>query len=304
MFAVHKILGLTLAAQAAQVTKKPVAPAAVRNPVLSTQLMDHRGLTRFHYTTRTTFTDGQDVFSSSFAWAHELRAAVRFTEGLAAMVILPFGMAKIEGTSDQAFLGNLTIGIGGGARIYGEPTDALTMSLGGEVDAHLPTTTGTKDPAGAAAASYVAAIRGYETQLFVPKLTSFRARGSWSLYYQDLRASLEVSLIPAILDSKLVMLMGGAARISYLVADVAEPFVEVGMTRQVSGPGEIQPPLVLSPGVRFRVAEIFDPALFLSINFEAPTALMLGVDLAVAFRPSESKSTKDRDVLNRRDFFP
>ena len=91
-------------------------------------------------------------------------------------------------------------------------------------------------------------------------------------------------------------MIGATGRLSGRISEVFEPYVEVGCTPQVAGPGEIAPPFQVTPGLRLHIADLFDPAIFVSFNFIAPSAVIFGVDLASVLRPS----TKGESARHRR----
>jgi hypothetical protein len=279
------------------VSAEPEPAPPPPTPVLSSELLDSKGLNQFHLATRVTFADSDSAFSSSFIWAYEARTQVRIIDGLAVHAIAPFGLFK-RGEGTEAYFGNLTLGLGGGGEVLG---GAVSLRLGGGIDGHLPTSSGGDSPEGASA---LAAIRAYEPQLFVPKLGAVRGRGSVELAVGDFRAQAEISIIPAFTTKKteVLFLIGGALRASYMLGAV-EPFLELGGATQVAGPGDIAPPFLLTPGVRFHVADLFDPAIFVSFNFVEGSAVIFGVDLALAFRPSNKKKSSERDILDSRDDF-
>jgi len=74
--------------------------------------------------------------------------------------------------------------------------------------------------------------------------------------------------------------------LTFEAAPSFEPYLEVGAATQLFGDGEIRPPLMITPGVRLHLADIFDPALFISINPIVAPAVIFGVDLATIIRPT------------------
>lgn len=254
----------------------------------STDLVDPAGLTRMHLVARSTFTDGASVFSGASAWAIEAKAFINLTEGLALTAVLPFGaILGRPGAPEELFLGNLGVGVTLGVPLTSGEAPRLKLGFG--VDALLPTASASDEPSVGIARSTAAAIRAYEPQLFVPELLSFRLRGLTELRTDVLSAQVELGLVPGLTvnaEQDFVLLFSAAGRVSADLG-VAEPFLELGCATQVSGDGRIKPPFLVTPGLRLHIADTFDPALFVSFNFVESSAVIFGLDLAAAIRPSK-----------------
>ncbi len=268
----------------------------------SAELLDPAGLTRFHLTTRATFSDGDSVFSDSSAAAYEARAFFRFTPGISASIVAPVGVRTADAGNHAAF-GNVGLGfiIGG---ILSEGPGKL-FRLAGGFDAYLPTATLADDGGVAQRYSAVPAIRSYEPMLYVPKLFSMRVRGHVDVTIESFTAELELGLVPGFDlrdEGGALLLFSAAVRGSFQLGAV-EPFLEIANTRQIAGDGAISPPLLITPGVRFHIADIFDPAIFFSLNFEEPAAVIFGLDLATVLRPqSKAKRQEKADHDDFLDF--
>jgi hypothetical protein len=268
-------------------------------PSISHELLDPRGMTRFHLVTRASFGDGDQTFSRVAKWAYEARANVRVAQGLSVGATLPFGLSVPGGgETNQFFFGNFSVGIAGGGLVrFGDAGDPV-LSIGGALDIYAPTAV-EPEPGQTvllAAQGAVATLHAYEPQLYMSNLMSFRGRGTAGLQVSILRAALELSLTPAFTlesQSELILLFGGAGRVSVLPIRQIEPFLEMGTTIQISGPGEIAPPFSITPGVRFHVFDALDPAIFVSFNFVEPSSIIFGIDLAGALRSNARKGDLD-----------
>lgn len=264
----------------------------------STDLVDPAGLTRVHLTTRAMFSDGKSAFAAGSAWSYEAHGSVRLTEGWAASAMIPLGMRlSAGGAQTKTFFGNAGVGITGGGYLTNGPGPLLRIA--GGLDVFFPTAPEPTDLAAADAQGLIAAIRSYEPYLYVPKLLSFRLRAHSDVEIDIFTGELELGLIPAVTLSTrkdFVMLFSAAVRGSADVSETIEPYFEIACTPQIGGKGDISPPLLLTPGVRFHIADIFDPAIFFSFNFVEPSAIVFGVDLATVVRPTkEERKVRDTD---------
>lgn len=290
-----------LAAQpdAADADRLAVAPPRETVGAWSTDMIDPAGLTRFHLRTSATFADADAAFSGSTTWAYEARAHIRLTRGVALSAVLPVGLSTRGDAS--GFLGNLALGLTVGGEVHREGD--LAVRLGGGFDTYLPNSSADRD--GRAAQLDVAASRAYEPQLYLPASLSFRGRFLGELDVGDFTVAAELGLVPTASFAEdaqgFAVLFGAASRVSYRVTSSVEPYLELAATTQIAGDGEIAPPLMLAPGVRFHLAEAFDPALFVALNFVEAHAVMFGIDLASVIRPGVE--TKRRRALERDDFF-
>lgn len=265
---------------------------------LSTDLIDSQGYTRLHVTTRAMFSDGQSVFSESSAWAFEAALRIRIFEGLAISAVLPIGLTIPGGElSGSGFIGNVALGSTFAAAVLKQ--NDLELRLGGGLDVYLPSSPDSQglDLAGNA---LVASMRAYEPQLYLPQTFSLRARFVAELRFAPFSAQVELGLVPAFALGRAdatLLLFSGAGRVAAMFGEVWEPFIELAAAPQIAGGGEVLPPLMLTPGVRVHIADAFDPALFVSINFIETSALIIGLDLATLFRPSVEKvDPREREV--------
>jgi hypothetical protein len=282
-------------------------------PTISAELLDPLGLTRFHLVTRANFFDyaNSAAFERDVAtWSFEARAHVRITRGLALAAVLPFGLLLPgPGRENRFFFGNFSLGVGGGTRWFvGGP--GLSISIGGGLDLYAPTAPeSTPDDLLPIATGLgfatpqilVASMRAYEPQLYLPDLMSFRARMLARIQASIFTGELELGLVPGFTvasQSDFVMFFGVAARLSVQPSEHLEPYVEMGVTTQVAGPSDLSPPFLVTPGLRFHIAESFDPAIFISFNFVEASSIIFGVDLAGALRPGRRAANNDIE-----DFF-
>lgn len=257
-------------------------------PNVSAELLDPHGLSRFHLVSRAVLTTDDQ------RWSWEARANVRIIRGLSLAVTLPFGLlVPRSGGDNQFFFGDFSVGIAGGGQVLvGGPSDPA-ISIGGALDIYAPTAPEPQpipeDELLGRAQRAIASMRAYEPQLYLSNIMSFRARGLARLRVGMLTGELELGLTPGFtLDSQsdFRINFSAAARIAVLPIRAVEPFVELGGSMEISGPGEVKPPFLITPGVRFHIADMLDPALFVSFNFTDTSAIILGIDLAGALRPA------------------
>lgn len=268
------------AASAAPVepTKPPPRPAVG----WSHELVDPIALTRFHLTSRA-------VFGNRSAFSFEGKVQLRFSEGLAASATLPIAVDDADGG-----LGNLAAGATY-ATTFGD--HASGVDLGGGLDVYVPTAS--KNIGN----GLVAALRAYEPMLYVPDLLSFRARGYFAYRAETFHAALELGLVPAFYlegSGEALLLLSAAGRVGATLGAL-EPFLEIAASPQIAGAGDVAPPMLITPGIRFHIGDLFDPAIFASFNFVDASALIFGVDLAMVIRPSEStrlEKSYDDDFLD------
>lgn len=289
---------LALCVPFSAIAQEPAAPTPLGPPVepvhaWSSELLDPAGLTRFHLTTRATFGDGESVFSDSSAMSIEGRVQFRFTPGFAASVTLPIGIRTSEGPTSGT-LGNIALGAMLGGDLSDQP--GMLIRAAGGLDVYLPSASEDDDPIIARSNTAVAAIRSYEPMLYIPKLFSFRARGHVDMTIDIFNAALELGVTPGFDlhdEGGALVLLSMAARMSLALGTV-EPFLEVANTRQIAGDGAIRPPLLITPGLRLHIADVFDPAIFVSFNFEESSAVIFGIDLAAALRPGPEKPSREK----------
>ncbi len=285
-------LVLALSAQA----EEPLAPPELEKVrPWATDFVDPAGLTRFHLVTRTAFT------SAVNAWSYEARGHIRLTRGVALTAVLPVGLtAGRENVDAYGFVGNIALGLTVGGALLEGPGPYLRMA--GGFDVYAPSSP--VDEATYGERSTVAALRAYEPQLYLSRTLSFRGRVLVELDLEPVTFAAELGLVPALAiggdRDGFGLLMSGAGRVAARLGTVFEPYLEVGATTQIAGDGEIAPPLVLTPGFRLHLAEAFSPALFVSVNFVVPEAVIIGLDLAAVVRPGPERKTRARE---RDNFF-
>ncbi|MEQ9500915.1 MAG: hypothetical protein RIT81_28860 [Deltaproteobacteria bacterium] len=269
-------LAQTATVDATEAKKQPPRPAVG----WSTELLDPIGLTRFHLTSR-------GIFASRTGFGVEAKVQFRVADGVALSATLPFAIDESDGTVGNIAAGFTWAGTSG--------DHAQGFDFGGGLDVYLPV-------AGKNVGNgLIAALRAYEPMLYVPDLFSFRTRGYAAYRTPQFFAALELGLVPAFSlegEGGTSFLLSAAGRVGATLGAV-EPFLEVAAAPQIAGDGEIAPPLLVTPGVRFHIADIFDPALFVSFNFVEASAIIVGLDLALAFRPGE----KDRLEKSYEDDF-
>jgi hypothetical protein len=245
---------------------------------LAVDTVDPLGTSRFQLLSRS-------LFAHQTATSLEGRFFISLVEGFGLNGALPFAVVDPPVGQAQAFIGNVSVGISGGGAFNLGGDDPLQPSprlgLSGGVDVYLPSAPqGAADPA-----ALMAASRAYDPQLFLSGVFSVRTRAQVAFHSGGLRAHLELAAMPGVTTrgpTQGILLLGATARLSYAVAEVVEPFLEVSGSRQVAGGGDVAPPVMLTPGVRFHIADVFSPALFASVNFVVPEAVIFGVDLASA----------------------
>jgi hypothetical protein len=276
-------------------------------PNISNELLDPDGRTRGHLVGRANFSDGQKVFSSSSIWSFEALLHVRIIEGLAASVALPFGYIDVTG-AQQFFFGNLGVGVAGGRRIHlasdpsGEETGPI-LRVGGGIDAYAPTAPRPDTSPSRAgmidtrllAEQTIALMRAYTPQLYEGDIMSFRARAHADITINILTAEIELGLIPAFTltsQSSFLMWFCGAGRIVARPTTEIEPYLEMSGSVQIKGDNKLNPPFLLTPGVRFHILT-FDPAVFASFNFVQGKSVIFGIDLAGALRKTRSDLSDD-----------
>ena len=252
----------------------------------ATDLLDPRGYTRYGVTTRATFSDGRAPFSGAMAWAMEGHLQLGLTEGWAISGVLPFGLVHRPGAPTEAFIGNIGVAVSAGGIAHDGASWVVRWAAG--LDVTAPTAGQPADERVVAVRSTVAAIRGTAPHLFVPRLFSVYARGHVDATYDVFTGDLELGLLPGgtVGEGGAIVLLGAAVgRVSARVTETLEPYLEAGVMSQLAGAGELAPPLWVTPGLRLHIAEAFDPAIFVSFNFVAASAVVIGVDLAALSRP-------------------
>jgi hypothetical protein len=282
-----------------------------RAPNVATELLDPLARTRFHLTTRFTFTDEQETFSDSSLWSFEARAVIRIFEGLGVTFGLPFGLDAPKPGDDQFFIGNIAAGVVGGGVIHlledsADDPDAPRLGIGGALDIYGPTARkyGAEDcgpelgpHAFCNPVAFVRNTRSYEQELYLERSLAFRVRGHLDFSISILTGELELGLTPAVTvvePSDFFMLFSWAFRAAARPIDELEPFVEVGSSIRVAGGAlngdDLDTPVRLTVGVRGHI--ILDPALFVSFNLQ-DGGVLFGIDLAAAFRGESRPESRD-----------
>ncbi|MCB9650305.1 MAG: hypothetical protein H6730_27525 [Deltaproteobacteria bacterium] len=267
--------------------QEPVAPWA-------TGFLDPKAYTRYGLVSRSTFSDGTSAFSDALAWALEGHLQVRLTEGWAITAVVPFGLVR-QGGATEAFLGNVGVGVSaGGLALQGE---AWTLRWAAGLDVTAPTVGKPANEGAMIQRSTAAAIRGTAPYLYVPRLMTAVARGHLDATHDWFTAELELGLAPAGVvgtGGGFVFLGQAQGRVSARLGAVAEPYLEAGVMRQLAGAGSIAPPLWITPGVRLHIADAFDPAIFVSFNFEEASAVVIGLELTALHRPTKGTVTPEQ----------
>lgn len=273
---------------------EPIAPWA-------TGLLDPAGYTRLGVTSRVSFSDGQSAFGGWSSWVFEGHVQARLTKGVALSGIVPLGITTRDVSGSDAFLGNLGVGITVGGTAYTQGDLVLRWAGGLDVNAPTATLAGTEEHQ--LSRSMAAVMRGQAPHLFVPQLMSFYARAHVDMTYSIFTMDLELGLAPGFTVGRngTTLLLGSVnARASARVTPMLEPYLEVGLMSQLAGSGNVTPPLWLTPGLRMHINDAFDPAFFVSMNFEEASAIVFGVDLAGLIRPDpkSGRTQLKRDFLN------
>lgn len=287
-----------------------ISQAAVEAPVpevtkldlpFSSDFVDPAGMWRAHFVTRALFSDGERVFSGSTASAYEVRAHLRLAPGIALGAVIPFGVVTGHQGVTRSVFGNAALGFSLG----GDPIQAGStwLRFAGGLEAYAPTSV--SSDATTHALGFMAALRSYEPQLFIPRTVAVRLRGQGEVTVSVVSIAAELGLVPAGTlvsgDSGFFMLLEAAGRLTVAASKAVEPFVEAGGSVALGGVGELKPPFMITPGIRFHIADVFAPALFASFNFVEGSAVMFGIDLAFAARPSLEQ--RRRADLGRDDDF-
>lgn len=267
--------------------EQPAVRAEERRPIgpLSSELLDGAALTRVDLVARGLL--GTTAASEgASAWTLDARVAMRLAEGWAARVVLPIGVSSPSAGDARVLLGNVSLGGLFVATLHAD--DALRVRLATALDVYFPTSD-EPDALRPAWDQAVPGMRGYEPQAFLPQVFGGRARVGADLTFGALTTALEVGLSPlgAGLDKPKALLLGSVgARVGARLG-MFEPYAEVALTGALAGPGDVAPPLFVTPGVRVYVADAFAPAFFVSISPTTP-AFVFGLDLSVPVRPPSS----------------
>jgi hypothetical protein len=281
-----------------------------RSPNISMELLDPTARTRFHFTTRFTFSDAVETFSDSAIATFEADAVVRIIEGVGISFGLPFALDAPMPGADTFFIGNFHLGVEGGGVIRFDDKRAADpgaprLGLGGGLDVYAPTARALENNGNESdRMALVRETRSYEQELYLERTTAFRLRGHADFAVSIVVLELELGLTPGFdIQDELdfLMLFSWAGRVAVLPIDQLEPFVEIGSSLQVAGDPlnghELDTPVRLTLGLRGHFSG-FDPALFVSFDF-SEGGVVFGVDVAAAFR-TESRGASERDPLDFR----
>lgn len=262
-------------------------------PFVSLGMLDPNTYSGGQFVTRVSFAEGTDAFSGSSTWAHELKVNLSIGDGVGFRAVLPIGHIQPR-RGDDGFVGNVALGMLGGFDI----ADVVQVGIG--VDAYLPSSPSvpiTSSPR----RGLISVLNPYEPQLWVPRLLSTRGRLLVGHTKGPFHAGAEFgATLGTTVETprSTVVLISGSALVSYTFRRRLEPFLEVAGTTQIAGTGQIDPPFMITPGVRLHASDFFDPAFFMSFNFVQGSAIIFGVDLAFVARPN---ITKDRERLDDMD---
>lgn len=275
------------AAEDGWIDERPEVRAEDRGPLgpLSSELLDGAALTRIDLVARG-LVGTTAASEGASAWTLDARVAMRLAEGWAARVVLPIGVSSPSAGDARVLLGNVSVGGLFVGTLLAD--DALRVRGAAAVDLYFPTSA-EPDALRPAWDQAVPGMRGYEPQAFLPRVFGGRVRVGADLTFGALTTALEVGLSPlgAGLDKPQALLLGTVgARVGARLG-LFEPYAEVALTGTLAGPGDVAPPLFVTPGVRAYVAEAFAPAFFVSISPTTP-AFVFGLELSVPVRPPTS----------------
>jgi hypothetical protein len=278
-----------------------------RAPNISMELLDPTAVSRFHLTTRFTFSDAVETFSDNAIATFEADAVIRIIRGVGIRFGIPFGLDAPKPGNDQFFIGNVHVGVEGGGTIrFGDGGwNSPRLGLGGGLDIYAPTARSLEDSLDEAdRMALIRETRSYEQELYLERTTAFRARGHADFSISIVVIELELGLTPGFDiqdDRDFLMLFFWGGRVAARPIEELEPFLEIGSSLQVAGDPlnghELDTPVRMTLGLRGHFG--IDPALFVSFDF-SEGGVLFGVDIAAAFR-QESRSASERDPL---DFGP
>ncbi len=282
------IIGLPAwAADDGWIDEQPEVRAEERRPLgpLSSELLDGAAVTRIDLVARGLL--GTTAASEgASAWTLDARVAMRVAEGWAARVVVPVGVSSPSAGDARVLLGNVSLGGQFVTTLFAD--DAVRVRGAAALDLYLPTSA-EPDTLRPAWDQAVPGMRGYEPQAFLPQVFGGRGRVGADVTIGALTTALEVGLSPlgAGFDRPQALLLGTVgARVGARLG-IFEPYAEVALTGALAGPGDVAPPVFVTPGVRAYVAEAFAPAFFVSIS-PATSAFVFGLELSVPVRPPTS----------------
>lgn len=286
------------------ITSDAPAPPAADVPL---ELMEAEGRTRFHLTTRWTPATGAHL------WNIDATGWFRMTPGLALVLSVPTAILapQPDGTEDRFSLGNLRLGVAGGTTLRvierrEAESQGLVFRLGGGFDTYAPTAPLPDDEA--LTALVAMRFRPLEPGLWAHRALGFRARAHLGLGGASWSVSGELGLTPAFTlgtESDAYLWLGAALRARVVLAEVFEPFVEIGGSVTVASPtlpatledAQDEGGFQVTPGLRFHVLGI-SPAVFFAIQpAEEDGKVTFGLDLAGVATPAR-RNTRHDDLLD------
>ena len=269
-------------------------PSSSRPRVPFSQL-DFLATPHFSFKARALLSGAGRLVARPSAWSLEGRLFAPATDDLTLAITLPLGLYD-PGVPElrRAFFGNAAIGMVSGRQLQlplsSGATTRLPVDVGGSFELYVPSAPRRRPGPLNTTMTLMAAMRGYDVQLYLPRMFSARFRGFAAARFEALRVSAELSLVPGTTvgsGSGGTLFVGGSAWAGYEVTQNVVPFVEISGAVEAIGATDVEAPFTITPGVRLHVANAFDPALFVSLNFARDRVIVLGVDLARASRENE-----------------
>lgn len=253
-----------------------------QKPRVDTELLGTTPYNRFQLVTRSLLGDGTEITGPT-AHLVEVSASLKVADEWAIGAVIPFGMmtAGLVG-SDQGLLGNVGVGVSWGKNLPLGDSRAHWISFGVGIDALLPTAPG--DSGANAAPSVAAAIRAESPYYYLPAFGALVTRFtiSLSMFENLLRATGELRYVNGFLieeSDPYVGLSGGFGELAVRPVQPLEIYARIGVTQQVSGTGSIEPPLTITPGVRFQPTDNLVLGLFAGFNVETSDAFTIGLEV-------------------------
>ena len=275
-------------------------------PLTQAEVENH---TRFHLTARWT------PASAAHLWQVDLFLAARITPHLALTFGVPLAVLAPQGPflpgqdgADRFALGNVRVGMAAGTRLRlieraEAEAQGLALRLGGALDVYAPTSPVPDD----SRLTSLAAVQQsrLDPGLWAPRALGFRGRVHAGLVGASWSVDGEFGLTPAFTvesDSDALLWFTATLRARLVLAELIEPFFELGGTTLVAEPSSVGGRLIdgtglqLTPGVRFHLGGL-SPAVFVAIYPERDDGVVtIGLDLAGAVSDRRRKS---EDLLDR-----
>src|SRR5688572_27058258 len=154
-----------------------------RSPNISMEMLDPTAVSRFHLTTRFTFSDTIETFSDNAIATFEADAVVRIIRGVGLSFGIPFGLDAPKPGDDRFFIGNVHAGVEGGGVIYFDEErvadpGAPRLGLGGGFDLYAPTARALEDSLDESdRMARIRETRSYEQELYLERTAALRLRG-------------------------------------------------------------------------------------------------------------------------------